>query len=114
MASTATKYRQKQIYKLKAGVEVLCAICHEPITLQGSKHRGNLTVDHIVPKSLGGPNIKENFQPAHSKCNHRRGSKILQEFQGQLTKEQILRRAIEIIEGDKIPVRVVSNTIKDL
>lgn len=85
---------------------MLCAICHDPITLGGSKHKGSLSVDHIIPKSLGGTDSNTNFQPTHSKCNWRRGSKILAEFQGQMEYEQILRRAIEIIDGQTIPVHV--------
>ena len=33
-----------------------------------------LTVDHILPKSLGGPDILENYQPMCAPCNTRKGN----------------------------------------
>lgn len=35
-----------------------------------------ITLDHIYPKSLGGPGTIDNLQPMCSPCNGRKGSKI--------------------------------------
>lgn len=35
-----------------------------------------MTKDHIIPKSLGGPNSIDNYQPMCSPCNSNKGSKI--------------------------------------
>lgn len=35
-----------------------------------------MTVDHIIPKSLGGGNQLENLQPMCCKCNTAKGNKI--------------------------------------
>jgi 5-methylcytosine-specific restriction endonuclease McrA len=34
------------------------------------------SVDHIIPFSKGGLNVKENMQPAHQSCNRDKGAKM--------------------------------------
>jgi 5-methylcytosine-specific restriction endonuclease McrA len=48
----------------------ICGICNKPI--QGGFH-----VDHVIPLSKGGEHSYANTQPAHPKCNLRKGAKIL-------------------------------------
>ena len=33
-----------------------------------------LTVDHIIPKSKGGPDELDNYQPMCARCNHKKGN----------------------------------------
>lgn len=33
-----------------------------------------MTVDHVIPVSLGGGNNLKNLRPAHASCNERRGN----------------------------------------
>lgn len=33
------------------------------------------TIDHIVPLAAGGTHARENLQPAHSRCNTRKGDR---------------------------------------
>lgn len=47
----------------------LCAICGLVI-----KTMKEATVDHIVPKSKGGPNTPQNLQLTHEKCNQMKGA----------------------------------------
>ena len=42
-----------------------CWICGRP---------GATTVDHVVPRSLGGTDTLGNLRPAHSRCNTVRGN----------------------------------------
>lgn len=56
------------------GWKFICGICKLPIT-----RKDQLSIDHIHPKSLGGKNHRNNYQPAHAKCNSRRGSKPLEQ-----------------------------------
>lgn len=35
------------------------------------------TVDHIIPKSLGGSNHPSNLQMAHGPCNWSKGNKLM-------------------------------------
>lgn len=100
-ASRLKKWRFKQA----AGVDVICGICDEPISKGGDKGKGALTVDHIIPKSLGGTNDNSNLQPAHAKCNRLRQNYVLHEFKGFLkNQETIVKRAVEIIDANNKPV----------
>jgi 5-methylcytosine-specific restriction endonuclease McrA len=40
---------------------------------------GDLTIDHIIPRSRGGPHTWENLVSACKPCNHRKGGKLLGE-----------------------------------
>lgn len=93
------KWRAKQ----NAGVEVICGICGEPISKGGDYGKGSLTVDHIIPKSLGGTFENRNLQPAHAICNRMRQNTILHEFKGALKMQDRVKRAVELI--DKYEVR---------
>lgn len=37
-------------------------------------HPENRTIDHIQPRSLGGPNAQVNLRLTHLRCNQRRGN----------------------------------------
>ena len=32
-----------------------------------------LTLDHVIPRAVGGPTTRENGRAAHASCNYRRG-----------------------------------------
>ena len=61
----------------------LCALCGE-VMLQNrfeaphanvwAKRRA--TFDHIIPKSKGGPDARENLQLAHAQCNKIKGNRV--------------------------------------
>jgi 5-methylcytosine-specific restriction endonuclease McrA len=55
--------------------------------------RGNLTVDHVVPRSKGGPHCWENLVSACKACNHRKGGKSLGEARMTLRKAPAEPRA---------------------
>jgi len=56
----------------------LCGICKEPIDLRLQYPNPMcLSIDHIIPVSLGGNNFQSNLQPSHLVCNTRRGNKPL-------------------------------------
>lgn len=44
-----------------------CYLCGEPLTLE------TMTVDHYVPRALGGSNRRANLRLACAPCNHRKG-----------------------------------------
>lgn len=46
-----------------------CGICHGPVDFE------SFTIDHIVPISKGGPHLLHNLQPAHHRCNSRKGDR---------------------------------------
>ena len=43
------------------------------------RHTPNLTIDHILPKHMGGRQTWENSVTACSACNHRKGGRTLEE-----------------------------------
>lgn len=43
------------------------------------KHTFDLTIDHVIPRHLGGPHIWNNVVAACSACNHRKGGRTLEE-----------------------------------
>ena len=90
-------------YKQDA-VGIKCALCGEPISKGGDKGKGALTIDHIIPKALGGTFAKNNLQPAHLVCNRQRQTMLVAEFKDLKSREAILRRAIEIIDNYDRPI----------
>lgn len=49
-----------------------CGICHYPIV-----SIADVTIDHIIPTSKGGPNTLTNKQIAHGPCNVQKSDKVL-------------------------------------
>ena len=47
-----------------------CGIC-------GKKIEDNPTIDHIIPKSLGGKSTLDNLQLAHDSCNQNKRSEFI-------------------------------------
>jgi hypothetical protein len=54
---------------------------------------GTLTVEHILPRSCGGPDIPDNAINACKKCNSSKGGKRLYEWIGIANKDKIPRIA---------------------
>lgn len=53
-----------------------CHLCRGLIDLRlRHPHPGSLTPDHLVPRSLGGPDTLDNLRPAHRRCNLSRGNR---------------------------------------
>lgn len=55
-----------------------CHLCAKPIDLEAPAHSSQATadewkwglhLDHVIPISIGGPDILENVKPAHATCN---------------------------------------------
>lgn len=59
---------RNNIYKRDGGECVYC----------GDNH--NLTLDHVIPKSKGGPNSWDNLVTACKKCNNEKGDLSLEEY----------------------------------
>lgn len=51
---------------------MVCALCSKPI-----ESEEELTVDHIIPRAMGGATTYENCQLAHKECNLRKGDKYI-------------------------------------
>ncbi|MDP9365893.1 MAG: HNH endonuclease [Chloroflexota bacterium] len=57
------------------------------------RQAGDLTIDHVVPKSKGGEHSWDNLVSACKPCNHRKGGKSLGEARMQLKKAPAEPRA---------------------
>lgn len=44
-----------------------CWLCHRLVAPP------EVSLDHILPRALGGPKTRENLRLAHKHCNHKRG-----------------------------------------
>jgi len=47
----------------------------------------NLTIDHVIPRSKGGDDTWQNLVTACTKCNTRKGSKLLEEIDMKLVRK---------------------------
>ncbi len=57
----------RRLYKRQCGV---CPLCEKPIERRLMRRA---TIDHIIPKSHGGPGTDDNIQLVHEECNYRKG-----------------------------------------
>jgi hypothetical protein len=53
------------------------------------RQSGDLTIDHVVPKSKGGQHVWDNVVSACKPCNHRKGGKSLGESRMVLRKQPV-------------------------
>ena len=54
-----------------------CSICGQPLKFDApARSRWSASVDHIVPRSLGGGIDQANLRPVHYGCNSRRGNGV--------------------------------------
>ena len=61
MGSKDTRRRRAALMKRDKGI---CQICFAKIA-----RAGEITIDHIIPRSMGGSNALTNLQLAHFRCN---------------------------------------------
>jgi 5-methylcytosine-specific restriction endonuclease McrA len=59
--------RRNRVKAVVAAHGEICWLCHKPIN-------GDLTMDHVVPRSKGGRANRDNLRPAHELCNSKRGN----------------------------------------
>ncbi|MGB3604228.1 MAG: HNH endonuclease [Gordonia sp. (in: high G+C Gram-positive bacteria)] len=69
---TGSKWGGRRASRLRAATfdawGTVCHICGLP---------GADSADHVIPRSLGGPDTLDNLRPAHLACNQRRGNSPL-------------------------------------
>ncbi len=65
----SSEMKPRRLRKLIERDGLNCAICKNPLTEK------TMSIDHIIPLSLGGTHALENLRLAHRRCNGKRGSK---------------------------------------
>lgn len=53
-----------------------CGICGQAV------EENDISIDHIIPVSLGGDDVLDNLQVAHRSCNSRKGARLLPHLTG--------------------------------
>lgn len=77
-AQKARDQRARKIQRLGERDGWTCHLCGEAINPKSGRRNRRATLDHVIPKSLGGSNSLENLRLAHWICNNRRGNLPLQ------------------------------------
>lgn len=71
------QYRNRILRDCAEEGYTICAICGLPIKLSlNYPNPWSLTIDHIRPIAKGGVTRESNLQPAHLKCNRRKGEHL--------------------------------------
>lgn len=95
MASQMTVKRRKYITQLNRTGMLLCGLCGYRIaTIE------EITVDHIIPKSKGGPNHTTNLQPAHKICNELKSNRELDTWLSPPMAEELKAYASHHLDRD--------------
>lgn len=72
--SAFTKYKRKLLRVCEEDGFIMCGICGLPINVSlPYPNPWSLTIDHIVPIVQGGETKESNLQPAHFRCNRKKG-----------------------------------------
>jgi len=94
---------------------LLCGLCFLPIPtnvytgkINKKFHPASLTVDHILPKSLGGGDTNDNLQYAHRYCNQSKNNKLW-----TTEKQAKAIRYLERFFSDPLESTWFSLTVKD-
>jgi 5-methylcytosine-specific restriction endonuclease McrA len=67
----------------------ICALCLSPLKFR------EMTIDHILPRSLGGEHSYANVQPAHRLCNHVKGNSHEDEIDFDAFKAELHKRRLK-------------------
>ena len=76
----------------------ICQYCGNRFTVD------KLTIDHLIPIAFGGTNVMTNLLTACTKCNRKKGSKIIPVAKAIVEKmqEEMVVKVWEIYEQEKI------------
>lgn len=78
MARGRRSKQQYVIERLARAQSGLCSGCAKPLDLsiRKTKHPDMVTIDHTIPKALGGRNCFGNITAMHRLCNEMKGSDV--------------------------------------
>lgn len=90
--SPASPDLRAKVFALTGGK---CAYCETEITADPTDGRANFVIEHVVPKSCGGPDHFSNYVPACSKCNAQKATGHVVEF----IQRKLVSNRVEIAEA---------------
>jgi 5-methylcytosine-specific restriction endonuclease McrA len=74
VGATAEKFAAREVFNRDGWI---CGICTEPVNPSLLyPHRLSVSLDHIVPLSLGGTHTRDNTRCSHLTCNVTRGNRV--------------------------------------
>jgi 5-methylcytosine-specific restriction endonuclease McrA len=80
-----SSYYSKPIARIHADFNGICALCGEYVEIADASR------DHIVPRSAGGGNGRDNIQLTHKSCNNLKGDLVYpKDWQEQLKREMVI------------------------
>lgn len=80
-----SSYYSKPLERIHRDFNGICALCGEYVELTDASR------DHIIPRSAGGGNGRENIQLTHKSCNNLKGSVVYpKNWQEQLQREMVI------------------------
>src|SRR5437899_12829912 len=83
-----SSYYSKPLDKIHRDFKGICALCGGYVEIEQASR------DHIIPRSLGGGNNRENIQLTHKTCNNRKGDTLY-----PVDWQEQLKRAMTIPKG---------------
>lgn len=83
---STTPESKGKLFKIMSTTNGICYLCGQPLSID------DVTIDHVIPKSLGGSNEHHNKLPAHSVCNKMKSNMTYEQFLLQCS--QIVNNAI--------------------
>jgi len=72
-----------------------CCWCGIRMTEVRDKHNSS-TIEHVVPKSRGGPNHIDNYAVACAQCNNKRGDQEVEVFLAKIEMDQEWQRRLTL------------------
>lgn len=73
MASKPKSIQLTALFNAQSGI---CPYCGDDMTMERGKQK-SATIEHIIPKSKGGPDLLYNFMAVCNECNQERGNQPL-------------------------------------
>lgn len=89
---------REQVWNLTGGV---CAYCGANLARDSSTEGETFNVEHVVPRSAGGPDNIANYVPACSGCNASKSDKHVLMFIRQNLPGRISKPELKIVGGDE-------------
>jgi len=85
MSRNGVSYYSKPLAQIHSDFKGICALCGRYVELKDASR------DHIVPRSQGGGNGRDNIQLTHKRCNNMKGDILYpQDWQEQLKRSMAI------------------------
>lgn len=92
MSRTQSSYYSKPLERIHRDFNGICALCGGYVELEDASR------DHIIPRSQGGGNGRDNIQLTHKTCNNRKGDTLYpKDWQEQLKRAMVIPKGYHCV-----------------